>query len=167
MSLIMEDGTGVAGANAYISVADADAHHATRGITLWATLSTAEKEQAIIRGADYIEGVYGSRFKGLRVAFDQAMSWPRNGVQLDCYLYPSNEVPNAIVKANAEIAFRAASGELQRDVDAQHVEAVKVGPIERRMSAPRNGGQKRYAAIDALMRGLIVGGLNSVAIVRT
>jgi hypothetical protein len=49
VSLIVEDGTGLATAESYISVADADTRQAALGITNWATLSTAEKEQALRR----------------------------------------------------------------------------------------------------------------------
>lgn len=54
--------------------------------------------------------------------------------------------------------MRASKGQLFEDVAAQHVESVTVGPISRKMSAPANGGQKRFAVIDALLRGLTTGG---------
>ena len=43
MSLIVEDGTGLAGAESYVSVTDADTYHDKRGNTAWATLTTAQK----------------------------------------------------------------------------------------------------------------------------
>ena len=50
MSLVVEDGTGKADAESYISVADADTYHSNRGNTDWAALTTTEKEQ-LLRGA--------------------------------------------------------------------------------------------------------------------
>lgn len=44
MALEVEDGSGKANADSYISVADADAYFAARGITLWATMQEVEKE---------------------------------------------------------------------------------------------------------------------------
>lgn len=62
-----------------------------------------------------------------------------------------------VAAACCEAALRASSGRLFEDVAAQHVTSVKVGPIEREMSAPANGGQRRFAVIDALMRGMTQG----------
>lgn len=166
MAVIVETGAIVAGANAYISAESADTYHADRGITLWATLSTNEKEQAIIRAADYIERQYASRFKGDRVIADQAMSWPRVGAFIYGALIASNAVPSQMAAVNAELAFIAASGSLYAVVDAQSVESVTVGPISRKLSAPRNGGQKRFAVVDNLLRDLVRGGGASVELVR-
>lgn len=71
------------------------------------------------------------------------------------YLDP---VAQNVAYACCEAALRASKGQLFEDVAAQHVESVTVGPISRKMSAPANGGQKRFAVIDALLRGLTTGG---------
>jgi hypothetical protein len=70
------------------------------------------------------------------------------------YLDP---VASNVESACCEAALRASTGALFEDVAAQHVESVTVGPISRKMSAPSNGGQKRFAVIDALLRELITG----------
>ncbi|RYE42633.1 MAG: hypothetical protein EOP24_31940 [Hyphomicrobiales bacterium] len=62
-----------------------------------------------------------------------------------------------LAAACCEAALRASTGRLFEDVAAQHVTSVKVGPIQREMSAPANGGQRRFAVIDALMRGMTQG----------
>lgn len=166
MAVIVETGAIVAGANAYISAADADSYHADRGITLWATLSTNEKEQAIIRAADYMERQYASRFKGERVSSAQTMSWPRVGAVVYGISVASNTVPQQVAAANAEMAFIAASGALYSVVESQTVESVTVGPISRKLSAPRNGGQRRFAVVDSLLRDLVRGGGASIELIR-
>ena len=46
MTLIVEDGTGLANAESYVSVADATTYHANIGNTAWAAItSDATKEQ--------------------------------------------------------------------------------------------------------------------------
>ena len=54
MALIVEDGSGLSGANSYASTAQADTYASDRGLTAW-TGDTATKEAALIRATDYLE----------------------------------------------------------------------------------------------------------------
>lgn len=56
MALIVEDGTGLADAESYLSVADADTYHADRNNEAWQDYSTAEKEAALRKATQYITG---------------------------------------------------------------------------------------------------------------
>ena len=56
--LIVEDGTGLANANAYVSVEFADEYFSARGNQTWVGLGSADKEAAIIKATDYLEAVY-------------------------------------------------------------------------------------------------------------
>lgn len=158
--LIVEDGTGKADAEAYISVADADTYFADRGYTLWAGLSEAEKEQALRRACDYMEGVFASRWYGDRASTTQALSWPRTGTD-----YDSDVVPVQVKRANAELAFRAAQGELLADQGAQ-VKSEQVGPISVEYAEGARQST-RYAAVEAMLAsaGLIAGG-STIKVVR-
>ncbi len=50
MTFVVEDGTGLANANAYIAVAFADSYFADRGIQKWADVTDASlKQQAIVQ----------------------------------------------------------------------------------------------------------------------
>jgi hypothetical protein len=79
------------------------------------------------------------------------------------YLDPLH--PNVIAAA-AEAGIRALDGRLFDDVGSQHVESVTVGPISRKMSSPGNGGQRKFAVIDSLLRGLTSGGGSTVRLER-
>jgi hypothetical protein len=59
-----------------------------------------------------------------------------------------------VVAACSEAAVRALSGKLYADVKAETVTSTKVGPIEKTYGAVRNGGQTKFAVIDALLKGL-------------
>lgn len=164
MPLIVEDGTGLADAESYTSVADADTYFSNRGYTLWATLSTAEKEQALRRSTDYLLQVYRLRWKGTRVNGTQALDWPRAFVEREDYeyaglngttqiggryYYPANEVPREVANACADMAFKAASGELAEDLGQRVVrEKVDVLEVEYDRYSPQ---YKRYRAIDNLL----------------
>ena len=56
--MIPEDGTGLANANAYVSVEFADEYFSARGNQAWAGLGSADKEAAILKATDYLEAVY-------------------------------------------------------------------------------------------------------------
>lgn len=173
MAIIVEDGTGRADSEALCSVAFADAYHAGRGNTLWAPLLAAEKEAAIRRAVDYMQQTYRLRWAGYRVTDTQALDWPRYNVprqdsgsysgnigsfgRLGSY-YPANIVPIEVQRANAELAFKAASGELLGDVDPP-VASEKVGPIEVSYFQGDNK-TKRYPAIDRLLMPFLSGGGN-------
>lgn len=163
MALIVEDGTGKADAEAYITVADADTYFAARGNAAWAALTTDAKEQALRLGADYMEAVYGSRWKGDRVSMTQALSWPRDGVVVNGFEVSDDIVPVPVARANAELAVRASAGTLLVDQGAQVVSET-VGPIS--VTYAEGARQyTRYAYVDGLL-GQYMTGSGQIPVVR-
>lgn len=144
-----EDGTGKASAESLITVADADTYFTGRGITNWATLSTAEKEQALRRATDYMEQVYGQKWKGARMTDTQALSWPRYDVCANGFDVGSDVVPVAVQRACAELALKAAAGALAPDVGRlAKREKVDVLEVEYESGAVP---YVRYRAVDNLL----------------
>jgi hypothetical protein len=165
MAIVVEDGTGLANAESYLSVADADTHFANRGFALWASeMSTAEKEQALRRSADYMLQVYRLRWAGTRVLTTQALDWPRAWVPRQDWLfyqgstpnplsdayYPANAVPAEVKRAQADLAYKAAGGELTPTLGRRTTrEKVDVIEVEYSDSAPQ---WPVYKAIDDALR---------------
>lgn len=157
MALITEDGTGKADAESLISVADADTHHTGRGNTAWTALTTANKEAALRKATDYIQGVYGLRWGGYRVSQTQALDWPRYQVVrrdvLASHLvqyWPSNEVPAGVKRACAELALRASAGDLNPD-NSQAIKRKRVeGAVEIEYQ-DHSSASPSYPAIDAVL----------------
>ena len=110
MAFLVEPGTGTPLANAYVSVAFVDTHHADRGNTAWTDFTTPEKQSAIIRASEYIDKRFGRRFRGLRKTKEQGLEWPRlDAFDDDGYLLSGvDDLPRQIEKAAAEYAIRAA-----------------------------------------------------------
>lgn len=76
MPLIKEDGTGLANANTYANVADADAYHAANlHDTNWSAATTPNKEKALELATRLIDGSY--QFHGIKSTSVQALQWPR------------------------------------------------------------------------------------------
>jgi hypothetical protein len=131
MTLLVEDGTVVAGAESYTSVAAATAYHLARGNSTWASLTTGQMEEALRRATDYMEQAYRDRWSGLRMTSTQALSWPRafSPIKDRTGYYASDAVPTIVANACAELALRAAAADLFPDL-TRGVLKEKVGPIE-------------------------------------
>lgn len=114
MAFTEETGSGVAGANAYISEAFADTYHADRGATAWefsdtagaVAITSAQKQASIIRATDHIDRVFGNAFKGYKSTDAQGLQWPRTGAY-GPNGYTLLDVPNQLQRAAAEYALRA------------------------------------------------------------
>ena len=112
MTITVEDGTGLVGADAYISEADADTYFAAIGDTTWAAASTSEKEQAIVQATRYMEKRFGTKWKGIIASSTQALGWPRDYVYDERGTELDDQVPTAIAHACAEYAKHALSNDL-------------------------------------------------------
>jgi len=108
MTITVEDGTLVAGANSYVSVADAWDYAQARGISL--PTDDAEIEAIILKAMDYLEAFDG-RFKGDRVERDQALSWPRDGVEIEGWEWSSDEIPRQVLNAQLALIIEINAGE--------------------------------------------------------
>lgn len=150
MALVVEDGTGKADAESYISVADAGTWHSNRGNTAWAAIATeAAKEAALRKATDYMVQVYSLRWKGNRVTATQALDWPREGVEVYGFEIDSDVLPEAVANACAELALRASAGDLTPDVTRRTLRE-KVGPIEVEYD-PNAPTLPDYQAIDNML----------------
>lgn len=175
MALTVEDGTGLATAEAYISVTDADTHHSNFGNAAWALLTTAQKEQYLRRATQHMLQMYRPRWKGYRKTATQALDWPRSFVYLESFThgatgaYPflvsDTIVPNEVKTACADLALKASTETLLPD-GTQQVAEETVGPITVKYDqySPAN---KQYFAIDAILSPYLnsLGGI-SVALTR-
>lgn len=149
----VETGAGSATSETLCSVAYADIWHAARGCAPWATLTTAQKEEALRRASDYFEQVYGQNFSGVRVNGTQALSWPRSGAYLNKYQVSSTSIPSLVINASAELAYKAAQGNLAADL-TQGVKREKVGVLEVEYDST-SAQYTRYRAIDNMLAPLL------------
>lgn len=132
MALIVEDGSGMTNADAFISVEYADAYHAAMGNAEW-TGAEPDKEAAIRRATAFLSNSYqwqGYKRKGR----PQALAWPRYDV-VDCegWGVAFDAVPIEIQKATAEVALRelVSPGSMNPDVIAsEQVKREKIGALE-------------------------------------
>lgn len=107
MALTVEDGTGLVGADAYISVANADTYFLASANATWAAATTPAKEVAIVKATRYIEKRFGTKWKGLIASSEQALGWPRRYVYDELGTELVDQVPVQIARACAEYAVQA------------------------------------------------------------
>lgn len=144
MALIVEFGAGLPDADSYVSVADCAAYATAHGLTFAG--DEPAKEARLRRATQYLDAQYA--YKGEEQTDAQALAWPRT--------VAPGVVPREIVAACCELACK--SGDLWQDVDAAPLIEKTIGPITKKFAAPGNGGQKRFAAVDALVKRWVAGG---------
>lgn len=172
MALTIEDGTIVAGAESYVSAADATTYHGNRGNTAW-TGTDAVKEAALRKAAQYLDGHYRNRFKGQPVyPTTQPMAWPRAGVRLlngpqEYYgAVPSfydveysgylaiTTIPQRLKDAQCELALIALSADLAPSVSAG-IKREKIDVLETEYFAGAPVGTTIYTAVNNLLADLL------------
>lgn len=127
----VEDGTGVAGANSYLSVAEADdilivniQNYAT-----WSALTTQQKEYLLIWATRTIDQ-YVDWF-GAKTDEDNALRWPRTGVtDRDGNAIDDDEIPQALKNAVAELAIRQAIADRTGEQGRDGIKRVKADVVE-------------------------------------
>lgn len=120
MSLIIEDGTIVAGAVSYVTAAEARAWAAKRGVTLSA--DDAVLEPLLVKACDYLQSIEGN-YRGSRVDDAQPLAWPRQKVYLfgNTTAIAVTYVPQQLKDAQCQLAIDAGSRDLQPTGDGREV----------------------------------------------
>ena len=111
LTLVKEDGSGLADANAYANAADGDAYHEGHLYATGWTAATADKKAAaLVMATRLIDALF--QFNGVRTKATQALQWPRedcpdpdaNADVVGQRLVLSNVVPKAVLDATIETA---------------------------------------------------------------
>ncbi|MEW6658776.1 MAG: DnaT-like ssDNA-binding protein [Thermodesulfobacteriota bacterium] len=131
MTIIIEDGSGVTGANSYVSVASATAYLNSKGLTTWGTSTTTAKEVSLNQATLYMELL---PWKGAKALQTYPLAWPRRGMlDRDGYSVLSDTIPQSVKYAQIELAYRYKAGKNPlADISSGdgYVTKESVGPIE-------------------------------------
>ncbi|UOF80049.1 hypothetical protein [Caudoviricetes sp.] len=131
MALIQEDGNGLANANTYASIAEADAYATQRGWTSWLALSSQDKEKHLLLAMDYMRARYRGKWRGTRIRDAMALDFPRYDLyDVDGYLVATNVVPADVKNSQIELAERSRTQSLIVDVAAGSSGALKSEIVE-------------------------------------
>lgn len=157
--IIVEDGSNVANANAYVDVAGVRAYAANRGVTLPADNDAVAA--MIIQGSDYLEAK-ACDYQGVPTYTDpaQSMSWPRTGAVINCVTFPPDAIPRQLIAAQCQlvIAVNAGVALFPNIVPADYVTEETVGPITTKYADPTKIGLGNMSpilsAVEALLANL-------------
>lgn len=127
MALIKEDGSQVVGSNTYVDDAEYIAYAAARGKTIGSDATAREIE--LIKSMDFIEG-HRRQFKGLKVAFDQSLQWPRFSVFIDGFDIGSDVIPEELKNAQMETGIAYNGFEVLTTGTNQNVQSEKLDTLE-------------------------------------
>lgn len=139
-TIIVEDGSGVAGANSYIAISDANTFFANIGNTDWGNLDPADQQGPfLVQAQYYMAQAFRLRWQGMRHTIAQVLDWPRAWViQPDAptgfgsipYYYLPTVIPQQIKDAQCMLAAKCINGPLAPDIDrvtlSEAVGSIKV-----------------------------------------
>lgn len=157
MTFVVEDGSGIQYANAYVSVAVADSYWESKAhdemSALWLALTESQKEGAIVESTLFLDAEYGPQYRGHVLGSIQGLLWPRDA--LDDQGYRIQPLPPAIVRACCELAPRASQSRLAEDQDIDGTVKSKtetVGPLTESFTYSNVvSGTKRYGSVRGML----------------
>lgn len=190
MALVVEDGTGIAGADSYFATETADSYWLARpqdaNAAIWAAAAQERKDGAAREATAFLDATWGTLYRGVRATTAQGRLWPRIDrcdLALSCRNPTLAELeaaqalsdkpllgadglaldglPAQVVAAAIELAARALTARLAPDKDESGwLKRRKVGPLEREWGGPGIPGGS-YGYVDALLGPVLLGLRNS------
>lgn len=163
MTIVVEDGTGLADAQSYVSIAYVDTYAAQRNNANW-TGDNAKKEGAVIAATQFLDATF--KFNGSLSSTAQALSFPRTDIY-DKEGRLLSGVPERVKQACAELAMVAIVQSLITSPETAAVkrERSKVGDIEKEVEFAITSGSSSDASpapmVDRLLSDLINTGSTS------
>lgn len=147
MTLVVEDGTGLANAEGYVDATAFKAYCDGRGL-VWAGNTDTQIEVAIRKATDLIDTKF--RYKGVRQFDAQALEFPRSSL-VDFSGITVTGVPARVKRACNELAFRALTEDIAPDLDrGGRVVSESIGPISTTYAADAPAG-KTFTLAEGLL----------------
>ena len=156
MALTVEDGTGIIGANSYITVAELRAFATDRAI------STPVEDSLciplLVKATDYLDL---RDYIGTKAIDGQGLAWPRKAegwyTEVDgVYTYT---IPSVLKTAQAMVAIEVQNGELLPPIRPGKYTSTKVGSISVSFATDANRSAAiRMTAVDTLLNPLLADG---------
>jgi len=125
MALVIEDGSVVANANSYVTLAEFKSWADSRDISYNADDDVVEAQ--ILRAMDYFERLF---FIGNKANENQPLQWPRTEALIDGYYADATEIPKEVKIALYEATVVEAAGNSELETQGRKTLRERVGDIE-------------------------------------
>jgi len=171
MALIVEDGTGLALADSYISAANCVAYldkvAANGALNAFTVAALALQEPALRNATRFLDAELATLFRGVRLNGTMALQWPRSGaITNDNYAVDAASVPALVLNATCELGLRYVAdttghvtSRLLPDVTTQGTiqrKKNKIGPLEQEIAYMGGASQKKLFSLAlAILRPLL------------
>lgn len=170
MSLIVETGEGLANANSYASIAEANAYFLERNDAEWAALTDSAKGASLINATEFLDSTFADAYSGSKSTYEQALQWPRIDAISDRFDLASNIVPREIKIATYQMALRASRGKPLVADQSQRVKREKVDVLEIEYQDSSSPAEV-YSYVNSILKPILSqapsnGSFNQVRIVR-
>ena len=157
VTLIVEDGSIIPGANSFVSESQIVNHALARGVLIPA-LTDSELDAVAVLGIKAMDYLAMLPWIGSPVDIDQTTPWPRKDTGLD---WPDNKIPPSVIQAQLQLAMFANAGVtlVPGGMTSGMVVREKVGPIEQQYSETvgvSSNGLPSFPGIDMLLNGWII-----------
>lgn len=148
---------GASDANSYATVAEAQAYMDTllTGTDGWSAATTARKEASLITATRLIDAAY--RWLGSPTFSDQALGFPRTGLELNAQTVNPDTIPRQMKEATSEFARQLLTVDpatIITDTTSQGIEEAKAGSLSVKFTAVASE-DRRLLPIPAYVAALI------------
>lgn len=183
VTFIVEDGTGVTGANSYVEVVTPDDvqdyldEYALDQDDLWENASDAAKQTAARIATQYVDDLgCNDNYIGDKKLETQGLRWPRVSAEVSNFILDPDTVPLKITQAVSSLCVIALDGPIYVDnfSDAQNNlsrKKIQLGAgggivVDRTFAPSVNKNTKIFQQVDALLCDLLLGGGEGVIAIR-
>ena len=165
VTLVVETGAIVSGANTYISLDYADTYHANLGRADWANADEDTRKAALTNGTRNLDAKYAGKWIGRQTdnnsSVEQVLAWPREELDGEPIKTSSgreigiNTIPMAVKNACAEAAFLQLEGDIVQSSisDERYVKKEVVGELETEWFESRPSTDS-HPVLDGILEGL-------------
>lgn len=154
MTLIVEDGTGLADADSYVDIADIDDYAARFGKAAWASVtSSVDKEIKARLATQFVDNKYP--IGGVSLTADQALMFPVTSLYVRGHHVTG--IPRQLKDAVCELAIIAVNTDLTDSVAARTYtfRKVKVGDVEKTERFETDDTQNVFRTVELILRPLL------------
>jgi len=106
MSIVVEDGTLVTGANSWVTRAEYIAYAKTKGITIH---NSATADTDLVKACEFINS-HEDNLKGDKVSRGQPTAYPRKYLVLEGFSWGSDEIPRQVILCQLAVALDINAG---------------------------------------------------------
>lgn len=156
VTLILEDGTGIATANTFALEVTADTYWTDHGAPItWSGATSAVKTQALVAAAQYLNN---KSWASTASNGTQGLAFPRKRLRFDGFAISSTVIPQRIIDAQMILAHHhILDGGLYTDISAGagNVSQLKskIGELEETfVYVGSSNSQKSYSEVEMLVR---------------